>query len=256
MRAATATSADEPGSVISYLFMGLLALVLAMIVQAPASLLKKALPANFPLQADAWGGTLWNGQMNWHQGNLQGQLAWDTHPWQLLLGRLAATVRLTGDVSASARLSLRPGGAWAIDDLSGHIPVVLIQSYLPAGWSLPGDLQADQVSLARAHLQKAPWQQAGGNLRWEGGPMSYSVNGQAQSATLPALALNLKLDNDTLELALQEVSGGLGLATVRLGPDDMLETRLRQRLLAYSPGYHGTGSPDQVVVTAKQPISP
>jgi general secretion pathway protein N len=254
MKAVTAQPAETSASLASYLLLGMLVLVLAMIAQAPASLLKKALPASLPIQVDAWGGTVWNGQADWHQGSLQGQLAWTLRPAQLLLGRAAADVRLSGDVALTTRLSVRPGGAWALDDVNGRLPVALVQPWLPAGWNLPGELQAEHVALARAKLNKAAWRQAGGSLHWAGGPMNYSVNGQAQSATLPPLTLDLRQDNDTLVLTLQEAAGKLGLATVRLGPDDMLETQLRQRLLAYSPGYHGEGSPDQVVVTAKQPL--
>jgi len=84
--------------------------------------------------------------------------------------------------------------------------------------------------------------------------MTFDINGQPATATMPPLLLNLRLDNDTLVLGLAEEAGSLPLASLRISPDSIMETQVRQRLLAYSADYHGSGSPDMVVVTAKQPL--
>lgn len=251
LKTTTGTSSD---AIASYLLWGLLMLVLAMIVQAPASLLRKALPATLPVQVNAWGGTLWNGQLAWQQGSLQGQLRWQLLPWQLFLGHASADVDVEGDVQLSGRISVGAGGAWKLQDLHGSFPAVLARPVLPAGWDLPGTLSASEVSVGRGALRKGPWKLAGGSLHWQGGTMTFDVNGQPASARMPPLLLNLRLDNDTLVLGLAEEAGNLPLAGLRISPDSMLETQVRQRLLAYSADYHGQGSPDMVVVTARQPL--
>jgi hypothetical protein len=252
--ATMAPAGNSSDAFASYLLWTLLALVLAMLVQAPASLLKKALPATLPVQVQAWGGTLWNGQADWQQGSLQGQLRWQLRPWQLLLGHASADIDLEGDVPLKGRLTVGAGGSWSAEDLSGTIPAELLRPVLPAGWDLPGSLRADKLSLSRAGLHKGNWRAGSGSLHWQGGAMTFDLNGQPASATLPPVMLGLKLEGDTVVLGLVEEAGQLSLAELRAGSDNMLETRVRQRLLAYSPSYHGQGSPDQIVVTAKQPL--
>jgi hypothetical protein len=85
--------------------------------------------------------------------------------------------------------------------------------------------------------------------------MQYRLESQAQAATLPALIVDLRLEGDTLVLALNEEAGSLGLALLRLEPDGMVEARVRERLLRYTPGYRSTGGDaDAVVVTARQTL--
>ena len=256
MKTATAAPAasNTSDAIASWLFWGLLVLVLAMIVQAPASLLKKALPPNLPVTVTAWGGTLWNGQLDWQQGTLQGQLDWHLRPWQLLLGHVSADVDVAGDVQLQGRVGIGAGGSWLVQDMNGSLPGVLARPVLPAGWDLPGTLTARELSLGRSGLHRGSWRAVGGALHWQGGTMTFDLNGQPATANLPPLTLNVRLDNDTLVLGLSEEAGNLPLAGVRIGADSMMETQLRQRLLTFSPGYHGQGSDDQIVVTAKQPL--
>lgn len=237
-----------------YFVLGFCLLVLALVVRAPASLLQKALPANLPLVASAWGGTIWDGQMAFSLSGDAGFLRWKLQPKRLLAGRLAVDVQAQGGLALAGSVELGRR-AWAIQNLRGELPSTLLQAVLPPGWSLPGNVQAEALSVARNGRDKGAWTTAGGQLLWAGGPMQYNMNGQAQSATLPPLAVNLRLDGDVLVLVLNERAGNLGLALVRLSADGQAETQLRERLLRYSPGYHSSGGdPDAVVVTAKQAL--
>ena len=56
-----------------------------------------------------------------------------------------------------------------------------------------------------------------------------------------------------MTLLLKEAQGG-ELATFVLN-GDMLEARLKQRLLMHAAGYQGVAEPDAVVVTSSQPLS-
>lgn len=246
-------TADSKGqSLTPYLLLGLLALVFALLAGVPASLMKKALPAPLASHVAAWGGTVWNGQAAWQADGEAGQLRWKLNPWRLFLGQLSAQVESQGALQLTGRVALGFGG-WSLSELKGQVPGALVRRAMPGGWDMPGDLRAENVAVGRKGM-KGAWTQAGGRLLWNGGAMRYSINGQTQEASLPPLALGLRLDNDTLSLQLVEQAGNLGLAAVRIGPDNMAETQLRQRLLGYTPGYRGQGAPDQVVVTAKQPL--
>jgi hypothetical protein len=83
--------------------------------------------------------------------------------------------------------------------------------------------------------------------------MDYVLNGQRQHLNLPAISAALSDQQGVLMLAVQEQAGGGQLATFSLNKAQ-LESRLTQRLLAYSPNYHGVAEPDTVVITASQPL--
>lgn len=245
---------EKAVSLTPYLALGFFVLLLALIVRAPASLLQKAWPASLPLQVTAWGGTLWDGQAQLVQGDSKGFLRWQLQPARLLAGRLAGTIQTQGMVDLGGHIELGRK-SWMLEGLSGDIPSTSLQSLLPPGWLLPGNIHAEKLRLARDGRDKGPWRAAGGQLQWEGGAMQFNVNGQPQAATLPPLVVNLRLEGDSLVLALNEQAGSLGLALVRLTPDGAAETQLRERLLRYSPGYHSSGAdPDAVVVTTRQAL--
>lgn len=245
---------EKAVSLTPYLLLGLLALLLALVARAPASLLQKAVPAGAPVQVSAWGGTLWQGQAALLLGESRGFLEWKLQAKRLLAGCLAADISSRGEMTLAGHVELGRS-SWALSNVHGDIPAPLLQALLPPGWSLPGSLQAENIALARQGQSQGPWRAAGGRLRWAGGPMQYRVESQTQSATLPALLVELRLEGETLVLVLNEAAGGLGLAQLRLEPDGMVETRLRERLLRYTPGYRSSGGDaDAVVVTARQKI--
>lgn len=242
---------EAPLALTPYLILGFLALLLALVARAPASLLQKAMPAAVPVRAAAWGGTLWHGQAEVLQAGERSFWRWEVQPSALLKARLAIALEGQGGLSLRGRLERGPG-SWGVAGLSGDVPGHLLQPLLPPGWNLPGDLRLEQVTVRRKGLDRGPWAAASGQLLWGGGAMQYNLGSQVQSATLPALLVGLGLDGDTLVLTLAEVQSGGTLADVRLAPDGAMESRLRERLLRYS-GRTGGPDPDAVVVTAAQP---
>ncbi|MDP2227715.1 MAG: type II secretion system protein N [Moraxellaceae bacterium] len=247
-----ARSDSAPVSFTAWFLLGLLALVLALVVRAPASLLHKALPAGAPLSVSAWGGSVWNGQAAWSQGDTRGLLRWQMQGWRLFTGRVVADISNQGAIPLQGQLVAGPG-RFELVAVSGELPVALVQPLLPPGWELPGVVQAESLSVSRGGLRSGAWRAAGGRLLWAGGAMQFSLNGMPQQATLPALAMTPRLEGDTLVLALAEAGSGLGLALVRIAADGRVETQLRERLLRYNPAYRsGGGDPDAVVATVRQ----
>ncbi len=243
---------EKAVSLTPYLLLGFLALLLALLARAPASLLQKAVPAGLPVQVSAWGGTVWQGQAGLQLGGQPGFLEWRLLPKRLLAGRLAMDLQSRGEMTLSGHAELGTS-SWALSRLQGDIPSSLLQALLPPGWSLPGAVQAENLALARRGHGSGAWTAAGGRLRWAGGPMQYRLENQTQAATLPALVVNVLLEGDTLVLALNEEAGNLGLALLRLQADGTVEARVRERLLRYTPGYRSSGGDaDAVVVTVRQ----
>lgn len=244
-------SAKPQGGLTLWLLLGLGALLLALLLRAPASLLQKALPSSSTLRVSAWGGTLWSGQMAWLQGDAQGLFHWHLTPWRLLTGRAQADIRSEGAVPLTGKVALG-WHALEVRQLQGEVPVALLQALLPPGWQLPGVLHAEGLALTRAGWASGAWTDAGGQLTWGGGALQFSLDGQMQQAMLPPVQITPRLDGDSLVLTLSEVGSGLGLALVRLRPDGQVETQLRERLLRYNPAYRSSGGdPDAVVVTTR-----
>jgi hypothetical protein len=242
---------EDSFSLTPYLILGFLVLLLALLARAPSSLLQKAVPAQGPVQVAAWGGTLWSGQAQVRLAGEPGFWRWRLQPLALLRGRIGLDLEGQGGLEVRGRLE-RGFGGWGVGGLSGQVSGSALQPLLPPGWSLPGDVMLDAVTLRRKGIRSGAWQVAEGHLGWPGGVMQYNLGSQPQSATLPELVMGLSLDGETLVLTLAEVGSGGVLADVRLAADGAVESRLRERLLRYS-GRTGGPDPDAVVVTSVQP---
>lgn len=247
----TVQAATPRGGLTPWVLLGLGALLFALLLRAPASLLQKALPLSPGLQVTAWGGTVWNGQMAWSQGEVQGLLHWKLVPWRLLMGTAQADIRSEGAAPLTGRVALG-WKALEVRQLQGEVPAALVQGLLPPGWQLPGVLHAEGLEVARSGRTTGAWTAADGLLAWGGGPVRFSLDGQMQQAVLPPLRIVPRLDGEILVLTMSEAGSGQGLALLRLLPDGQVETQLRERLLRYNPGYRSNGGdPDAVVVTTR-----
>lgn len=222
-----------------------------LVVLLPASLLRVVWPQTFPVALLATGGTLWQGGLYWAQAQDIGELRWQVSPWSLALGRVRATLSSEGALRLQGQAEWQPRG-WTVRELKGAVPATLLAPLLP-GWNLPGAFKADGVSVGRAGLKKGPWTAGAGSLYWAGGEMSYQLSGQAGRARLPASRLVLRQQGVDLALDLVQAADGAPLANLRLLADGSADIQVRQRLLSYSPDYHGVAQPpDTVVVSVRQ----
>lgn len=234
-----------------WLLMGLLLLLVALIVRAPASLLQKVVPAGSPARVTDWGGTVWAGQAAWRQETAQGLLRWTVSPWWLLAGRMQADVRSAGAVPLQGRVTLGPGRL-QLQGLQGEIPTAVLQALLPQGWQLPGVVRARGFGVGRQGVKQGDWTLATGELAWEGGVLQLVLNQQVQQMTLPPVRIVPQLEGGALVLVMSEASSGMGLAQLRLLANGQVETQVRERLLRYNPTYRSSGTdPDAVVVTTR-----
>lgn len=235
----------------SFMLLGMGLLLVFLLVRAPASLLQRAVPAASGLAVSGWGGTVWSGQMAWAQADASGLLSWRLRPLSLLRGRASADITAQGSVPLTGRVELGLH-RMVLEQIQGEVPVAMFQPVLPEGWTLPGVLRAEGLDLARAGFTSGAWTAATGHLDWAGGSMQFSLNGQPQQATLPPLRIMLRLEGDSLVLALAEASSGLALAQVQINPQGQAETQVRERLLRYNPSYRSGGAdPDAVVATSR-----
>lgn len=243
---------DQESRAYNWALLATLVLLLSLLAQTPARVLSHFLPPSVKPMVLSWGGTVWSGQANWQYRTLQGQCRWSLDPSAWL--RLGAGLKwewLTDNSRLSGRILVAPG-RWQLDRVQGSVGVRDLKAMLPSLEIAGGaPLSVMAVDLNR---RGDAWQGSSGQLEWEGGALQYLMEGQKQAMNLPPVRLTITGQEQRLQLELVEQAAGSGLATFVLN-GDMLESRLRQRLLAHAPGYRGVAEPDAVVVTASQPLS-
>lgn len=242
---------DKEARAYNWVLLATFVLLLSLVIQTPARVVANFLPQTVRAQFSEWGGSMWSGQVS---GNVKGvpvQVRWQLQPSALLLLKAAANVELlTADSRMQGQVRLGMG-SWQIQGLKGEIAASELQYFL-SGWQLPNQpITLNNIALKH---QSGGWQDIKGDMSWQGGALDYVLNGQRQHVNLPPVALTLSGQQNSLVLGLQEQVSNASLATFTV-TGQQLESRLTQRLLSYSPNYHGVAEPDAVVVTASQPLS-
>lgn len=246
------TKEDQESRAYSWALLATLILLVSLIAQTPSRVLAHFLPPAAKPMVLSWGGTVWSGQVNWQYHNLQGQSRWRLDPSAWL--RLSLGVKwelLTSGSSISGRASTG-FGKWSVSKVQGSLSGNDLKGIM-TNWDIPGGSPLSIKSLELLRKGQS-WQGSAARLEWQGGNMQYQMEGQKQAMALPPVALEMRGQEGRLQLELSEQAGGAALATFVLN-GDMLESRLRQRLLLHAAGYRGVAEPDAFVVTASQPLS-
>lgn len=171
--------------VVVYWVAGLFALLIALAVQAPASLLPKMLPSSEQGRGLALvypQGTLWKGSAGLETADTRlGRLAWSLSPASLLAfspamdWRLEGT-RLSGRLQAGAK-SMRANAQGALE--LGHLTPILARYAIRA----EGRLKFTDVSIAFDDGEV----RVAGRIDWSGGRVSLGIGGWQGQELLPAM---------------------------------------------------------------------
>ena len=241
---------DKEARAYNWVLLAMFVLLVSLVIQTPARVVSHFLPNTLQAMCSAWGGSVWSGQVNGQYKGVQGQLRWQFQPSALLrlkLGIHAEILTSQSHVNGVLRMGM---GTWQLQEVTGQLATSELQGML-SGWQLPNSpLEIQQLNL---HHQKDSWSDSKGSLAWQGGALDYVFNGQRQHVNLPPVVIAIQGQQSSLMMNLQEQQGANLASFVLTG--DRLESRLTQRLLMYSPNYHGVAEPDAVVVTAAQPLS-
>lgn len=241
---------DQEARAYNWALLATFVLLISLIVQTPSRLLSHFLPSDIRALLGSWGGSVWSGQVNGQYKGVLGQLRWQLKPLALL--RLKAGIHwelITSQSHVQGEFVLGMS-SWQLQQTQGQLATAEVQALL-SGWQLPSPpLEVTSLDL---YKQKDSWQDSKGLVVWQGGALDYVFNGQRQHVNLPPVQMNIQGQQGSLMLSLAEQKGGNLANFIVTG--GRLESRLTQRLLAYSPSYHGVAEPDAVVVTATQPLS-
>ena len=242
---------DKEAKAYNWVLLATLLLVIFLVAQTPARILANFLPNTARAMFQAWGGTIWAGQVNSQYKGVFGQVRWQFDPLALFTLNLGVKFELITNASQFKGRVLWGFKGWQLKDSKGQFAPNEIQPLL-SGWQLPNNpLMVEKLNLS---YSQQSWQGSQGIVTWQAGGLDYVLDGQRQHVNLPFVNLTIKADQKNLELILKDVQQDANLATF-IVKDATLESRLTQRLLSYSPNYRGVAEPDAIVVTSSQPLN-
>ena len=221
-----------------------------VVLQIPAAwLISKFYKNNQVLQNVS--GNIWQGQADWHKGNLKGSLSWKTRPLDLFLLRLGAEIEVhSGNTQLDGVVGYGFGKKIIIRNLNGQVAPETLKSVVD--WQWP----TNAIQLRDIHFnfkKQQGFAQAEGTLQWAGGNLVYSYAQRQERMTMPSLQGKLSDENSQLIFEMGDLRGQK-LIALALDKDLMLNVQMTQRLLLNIPSYQGKAGLDTYVISSRQPL--
>ena len=235
---------------ITWWIIGVIAFLVFVLLQVPASwLIAKFYKDNHVLQNVS--GNIWQGQADWHQGNLRGSVGWKTRPLDLLLLRVGANVEIhSGQTQLHGIAAYGLGKKIIIKQMSGQIAPETLKTIV--NWQWPTN--AIQLKDIQFHLNKADgFSDSDGTMQWAGGELLYNFGQRQDRMNMPSLTGQLKDEAGKLRLDIQD-QRSQKMANIALDQSMMLDVQLTQRLLLNVPSYDGKAGLDTYVISSRQPL--
>ncbi|OTG67214.1 type II secretion system protein N [Acinetobacter silvestris] len=235
---------------ITWWIIGVTAFLVFVLLQVPASwLIAKFYKDNQILQNVS--GNIWQGQADWHKGNLRGSVAWKTRPLDLLLLRLGADLDIhSGQTQLQGIAAYGLGKKIIIKQMSGQIAPETLKTIV--NWQWPTN--AIQLTDLQFSLNKDQgFRDTAGTLQWAGGELIYTFGQRQDRMNMPSLLGQLKDESGKLQFDIQD-QRSQKMANIGLDQNMMLDVQLTQRLLLNVPSYDGKAGLDTYVISSRQPL--
>lgn len=227
-----------------------IAFLIFVVLQIPATwLISKFYKNNQLLQNVS--GNIWQGQADWHKGNLRGSVAWRTRPLDLILLRAGANVDIhSGQTQLQGIVAYSLGKKIIIKQMSGQVAPETLKSIV--NWQWPAN--AIQLSDVQFQLNKDNgFSNADGKLQWAGGELLYTFGQRQDRMNMPSLNAQVKDESGKLKIEIQD-QRAQKMANIMLDQSMMLDVQLTQRLLLNVPSYDGKAGLDTDVISTRQPL--
>ena len=221
-----------------------------VLLQIPAAwLISKFYKNNQVLQNVS--GNIWQGQADWHKGNLRGSLSWKTRPLDLFLLRLGAHIEVhSGHTQLDAIAGYGLGKKVIIHDLNGQIAPETLKNIVD--WQWPANaIQLQDIDFN--YKTEQGFSQADGQLQWAGGELIYIYAQRQDRMNMPSLKGKLSDENNKLMFDLRD-QRDQKLIALELDPSLMLDVQLTQRLLMKKEKKKGKAGLDTYVISSRQPL--
>lgn len=235
---------------ISWWVTGVVAFLVFVLLQVPATwLISKFYKNNQILQNVS--GNIWQGQADWHKGNLRGSVTWRTRPWDLVLLRLGANIEVhSGQTQLNGVVGYGFGKKIILKNIDGKIAPETLKNI--ANWQWPANsIQLNDISLS--FKKDTGFSDADGQLQWGGGELRYSFGQRQDQMNIPSLNGQLKDEAGKLIFDIQD-QRSQKMANISLDSSMMLDVQLTQRMLLNVPSYDGKAGLDTFVISSRQPL--
>ncbi len=196
-------------------------------------------------------GNIWQGQADWHKGQLRGSVSWKTRPFDLILLRLGAQVEVhSGHTQLNGIVGYSLGQKISIQQLSGQISPETLKTLVNWQWPI-NNIQLKDLEMR--YQKQQGFSQAEGQLQWAAGELIYQMDQRQERMNLPSLQGQLSAENGKLQLDLRD-QRSQKMVNLLLDPNFMLDVQLTQRLLLNLPSYQGKAGLDTYVLSSRQPL--
>jgi len=241
-----------------YLIIGLFCYSVFLLLTAPLEFIwPKVQPhiGRLPVQIELVTGTLWQGQARVKipkVGKVSGQ--WDIQLSDLLLGQLAAKVNVQGDELKLEGKVIANQTKVELIDTKAFMSSRYLESVLRQGRSsLTGDFELNKFN-AEFSLADKQILTADGRLLFNGGHVSFPVDGKKIDAELPILVGALSKPGDNVELIITNTEGQ-SIGTGYVQPDGWAGIAIRRRFLdILGQKWPADVEEDKVIFEASQKI--
>ena len=196
-------------------------------------------------------GNIWQGQADWHKGNLKGSLSSKTRPLDLFLLRLGANIEVhSGRTQLEAVLGYGLGQKIMLHHINGDIAPETLKNIVDWQWPINA-IQLQDINFDFKKDQG--FSQAEGQFQWAGGELIYSYAQRQEQMNLPSLKGKLSDENHKLIFDIRD-QRDQKLMALQLDQNLMLDVQLTQRLLLNIPSYQGKAGLDTYVISSRQPL--
>ena len=229
---------------------GVIAFFIFVLLQIPATwLISKFYKNNQVLQNVS--GNIWQGQADWHKGNLRGSLSWKTRPLDLILLRVGANIEIhSGQTQLKGLVAYGLGKKIIIKDMNGQIAPDTLK--MMANWEWPNNaIQLKDVGFD--FKKENGFANAVGKTQWAGGNLVYTFAQRQERMTMPSVNGQLSDESGKLVIAIQDQKSQK-MANISVDSTLMLDIQLTQRLLLNVPSYDGKAGLDTYVISSRQPL--
>ncbi|MDU4395221.1 MAG: type II secretion system protein N [Acinetobacter ursingii] len=235
---------------VTWWIFAVIAFLVFVVLQIPANWLISKFSKNNQTLSNV-SGNIWQGQADWHRGNLRGSLHWSTRPLDLMLLRVAADVEVhSGNTQLNGVLGYGFGKKIIVRQLSGQIAPETLKSVV--NWQWPANII--QLSDVKFNYQKDHgFTQSEGQLHWGGGALTYTYGQRQERMDMPSLQGQLQDADGRLQIDIRD-QRNQKMANLAFDQNLMLDAQLTQRLLLNVPSYEGKAGLDTYVISTRQPL--
>ncbi len=235
---------------VTWWIFAVIAFLVFVVLQIPANWLISKFSKNNQTLSNV-SGNIWQGQADWHRGNLRGSLHWSTRPLDLMLLRVAADVEVhSGNTQLNGVLGYGFGKKIIVRQLSGQIAPETLKSVV--NWQWPAN--NIQLSNVKFNYQKDHgFTQSEGQLHWGGGALTYTYGQRQERMDMPSLQGQLQDADGRLQIDIRD-QRNQKMANLAFDQNLMLDAQLTQRLLLNVPSYEGKAGLDTFVISTRQPL--